>query len=157
MLIIVLIFKGQIQVNYSLISVIIVHLTKLYTVKVCNFTTIIFSLILRNFVIERLAIKVYFFMSALTLSQIVSYFSNKHHLHSKNRYILPQTVFFGFFNMSSNNLLLERHIILLFKIYLYNSRKQKRVTLRKLICIIIKVKNIEKEINKSSHPLHTFG
>ena len=53
--------------------------------------------------------------------------------------------FFGFFNTYSNNLILENHIILLIEIYLYNSRKQEKVTLRKLIRIIIKVKNIEKE------------
>ena len=53
--------------------------------------------------------------------------------------------FFGFFNTYSNNLILENHIILLIEIYLHNSRKQEKVTLRKLIRIIIKVKNIEKE------------
>ena len=43
--------------------------------------------------------------------------------------LLPQTAFFGFFNTYSNNLILENHILLLFKIYLYNSRKQEKVTL----------------------------
>ena len=53
--------------------------------------------------------------------------------------------FFGFVNAYSNNLILENHILLLFKIYLYNSRKQEKLTLRKLIRIITKVKDIEKE------------
>ena len=41
--------------------------------------------------------------------------------------------------------MLENLILLLFKIYLYNSRKQEKATLRKLIRIIAKVKDIEKE------------
>ena len=53
--------------------------------------------------------------------------------------LLPQTAFFGFFNTYSNNLILENHILLIFKIYLYNSRKQEKVTLRKLIRIIVNI------------------
>ena len=45
----------------------------------------------------------------------------------------------------SNNLILENHILLLFKTSLYNSRKQEKVTLRKLIRIITQVKDIAKE------------
>ena len=59
--------------------------------------------------------------------------------------LLTQTTFFGSFNTYSNNLILENDILLVFKIYLYNSRKQEKVTLRKLIRIITKVKDIEKE------------
>ena len=59
--------------------------------------------------------------------------------------LLPQTAFFEFFNTYSNNLILENYILLLFKIYLRNSRKQEKVTLGKLVRIIIKVKDIEKE------------
>ena len=59
--------------------------------------------------------------------------------------LLPQTAFFGFFNTYSNNLILENHILLPFKIYLYNSREQGEVTLKKLIRIIANVKDIEKE------------
>ena len=59
--------------------------------------------------------------------------------------LLPQMAFFGFLNKYSNKLILENHILLLFKIYMYNSRKQEKVTLRKLIRIIMKVKEIEKE------------
>ena len=50
-----------------------------------------------------------------------------------------------FFNAYSNNLIFANHILLLFKIYLYNSRKHKKVTLRKLIRIITKVKDVERE------------
>ena len=59
--------------------------------------------------------------------------------------LLPQTAFFGFI-ISSENLLLENHILLLFKIYLYNSRNQEKVRFNKLIRVITKVKDMEKEI-----------
>ena len=54
--------------------------------------------------------------------------------------------YFGFPNTYSNCLLLENHILLLFKNYLYNSRTQGIIKLSKFIRIIAKVKNIEKEI-----------
>ena len=59
--------------------------------------------------------------------------------------LLPQIVFFGFFNTYSNNLIPENHILLLFEIYLRNSRKQEKAKLRKIIRIDAKVKDIEKE------------
>ena len=53
-----------------------------------------------------------------------------------------QTAFFGFFYFS--NLILENRILLLFKIYLYNPRTQEKVTIRRLISIITKVKERKK-------------
>ena len=53
-----------------------------------------------------------------------------------------------FSNTHSNNPILESYIFLLFKICLYNSRNQEKVTLRKLIRIFAKVKDIEKESGK---------
>ena len=58
---------------------------------------------------------------------------------TKNSFVAEVT-----FNTYSNNLILENHILLLFKIYLYNSRNQKKVILGKLIWKIIKLKDIEK-------------
>ena len=58
--------------------------------------------------------------------------------------ILPQTAYFGFFNAYSKSLTLN-HILLLFQSYLYSSRKKEKVTLRRLIRVIRKVKDIEKE------------
>ena len=63
--------------------------------------------------------------------------------------LLPRTVFFGFFNTYSNNLRLENHILLLFKIYLYISRKQDKVTLRKPVRIITKVKVLGNKVLKT--------
>ena len=56
-------------------------------------------------------------------------------------HFLPKTAFFGFFNTYSNNLILVNHILLLFLKFI----KQQTFALRKLIRIITKVKDIEKE------------
>ena len=61
-------------------------------------------------------------------------------------HLSPQTAYFGFPNTYSNCLLLENHILLLFKNYLYNSRTQGIITISKFIRIVAKVANIEKEI-----------
>ena len=58
---------------------------------------------------------------------------------------LPQAAFFGFVNTYTNKLILENHIILLSKIFLSNSRKLQKVILRKLIRVITKVKDVERE------------
>ena len=58
----------------------------------------------------------------------------------------PQTVFLGFTNTYCNSSLLKNHILLLFKIYVYNSRKHEKISLKNLIKNLTKVKNIEKEI-----------
>ena len=75
--------------------------------------------------------------------------------------LLPQTVFFGFFNTYSNNLRLENHILLLFKIYLYISLLHYIsslfyitllhfiVTLRKPVRIITKVKVLGNKVLKT--------
>ena len=60
--------------------------------------------------------------------------------------LLPQTAFFGFLNGYSNNLILKSHILLLFKICLYNFRKQEKVKLRKLIRIITRLKTLGKKV-----------
>ena len=57
----------------------------------------------------------------------------------------PQTPLFGLSNTYSNKLILKHYIIWLFKLSLYNSRKQEQFTLRTLIKTIAKVKDIEKK------------
>ena len=49
-------------------------------------------------------------------------------------------------NTYVNNLILENQILLLFKIYLYNSRMQENVTLKKLIRISTKLKTLKKNV-----------
>ena len=50
----------------------------------------------------------------------------------------------------TKDLLLKNHILLLFKIYVYNSKKHEKISLKNLIRNITKVKNIEKEIAENN-------
>ena len=61
-------------------------------------------------------------------------------------YLSPQTAFPGFTNIFRNNILLRNHILLLFKISVYNSRKHEKISPNNLVRNVAKVKNIEKEI-----------
>ena len=61
-------------------------------------------------------------------------------------FLSPQTAFFAFTNTYCNDTLLKNHILLLLKIYVYNSRKHEKISLKNLIRNVTKVKNIEKEI-----------
>ena len=61
-------------------------------------------------------------------------------------FLSPQTAFLGFTNTYCDDTLLKNHILLLSKIYVYNSRKHEKISLKNLIRNVMKVKNIEKEI-----------
>ena len=61
-------------------------------------------------------------------------------------FLSPQTAFLGFTNTYYNDTLLKYHILLLFKIYVYYSRKHEKNSLKNLIRNVKKAKNIEKEI-----------
>ena len=61
-------------------------------------------------------------------------------------FLSPHTAFLGFTNTYCDSSLLKNHILLLFKIYVYNSRKHEKISLKTLIRNLTKVKNIEKEI-----------
>ena len=65
-------------------------------------------------------------------------------------YLLPQTAFLGFTNTYCNDILIKNHILLLFKIYVYNSRKHEKISPNNLIRDVAKVKNIEKEIARNN-------
>ena len=47
--------------------------------------------------------------------------------------LIPQTVFLGFLNVESKPLLLQNHLLLIFKIYIYNSRRSESLILKSLI------------------------
>ena len=47
-------------------------------------------------------------------------------------YLTPQTTLLGFTNTYSNTILLKNHILLLFKIYLYNSSKCNSIKCKKM-------------------------
>ena len=65
--------------------------------------------------------------------------------------------FLGFVNVDSELLLLQNHLLLIFKIYIYNSRKSESLKIKSLIRETTKVKNIEEKIslnNKKKHAIY---
>ena len=73
---------------------------------------------------------------------LISYFDKSLNLP----FLSPQIAFLGFTDTYCNDILLKNHILLLFKIYVYNSRNNKKISLKNLIRNVTKVKSIEKEI-----------
>ena len=61
--------------------------------------------------------------------------------------LTSQAALFGFVNDSDNNLnILQNHILLIFKLYVYESRERRVLNLNSLIKNITKVKKLEKKI-----------
>ena len=67
---------------------------------------------------------------------LISLFDKRLHLP----HLTPQTAFLRFTNTYCNDILLKNHILLLFKTYVYNSRKHEKMLLSNLIRNIKKVK-----------------
>ena len=61
--------------------------------------------------------------------------------------LAPQAALFGFINESDNNLnILQNHILLIFKLYIYQSRERGVLNLNGLIKNVTKVKKLERKI-----------
>ena len=61
--------------------------------------------------------------------------------------LTPQAALFGFVNESDNNLnILQNHILLIFKLYVYQSRERGVLNLNSLIKNVTKVKKLERKI-----------
>ena len=58
-----------------------------------------------------------------------------------------QASLLGFVNIDSKLLLLQNHLLLIFKIYINNSRRSESLILKSLIRDITKIKNIEEKIS----------
>ena len=56
-----------------------------------------------------------------------------------------QPAFLGLLNVDSKLLLIQNHLLLIFKIYIYNSRRSESLRIKSLIREITKVKNIEEK------------
>ena len=59
----------------------------------------------------------------------------------------PEAAFAGFLNADLKLLLIQNNLYLLFKIYIYNSRRSKSLTLKSLIREFTKVRNIEATVS----------
>ena len=64
--------------------------------------------------------------------------------------------FLGFLNVDPELLLKQNHLLLIFKIYIYNSRKSESLKIKFLLREIIKVKNIEEKISLDNEKKHTI-
>ena len=61
--------------------------------------------------------------------------------------LTPQTALYGFINESDNSLnILQNHILLIFKLYIYQSRERGVLNLNGLIKNVTKVKKLERKI-----------
>ena len=76
---------------------------------------------------------------------------NKRDLFFENELTLfdltPQAAFLGFINVDSELLLIPNHFLLIFIIYIYNSKRSESLNIKSLIREITKVKNIEEKIS----------
>ena len=71
--------------------------------------------------------------------------------------LTPQAIFLGFLNVDSEPLLIQNHLLLIFKIYIYNYKGSESLKIKSLILEITKVKNIEEKIslNNEKNMLYT--
>ena len=86
-------------------------------------------------------------------NELVLFFENEFTLFD----LTPQAAFLGFLNVDSELLLIQNHLLLIFKIYIYNSRRSESLKIKSLIREITKVKNIEEKIslNNEKNMLYT--
>ena len=81
---------------------------------------------------------------------IVIAFWEKLRNHFKEDFLLPslspQTAIFGFFEENDNNILYN-HLLLIFKLYIYRSRKTKLLNFNVLLAEVKNIKKIEKKLS----------
>ena len=58
--------------------------------------------------------------------------------------LTPQTGIFGFHNIDNDTFLIQNHILLLFKLHIYNARKYGFLSFNNFLYEISKIKNLEK-------------
>ena len=61
--------------------------------------------------------------------------------------LTPQAAFLDFLNVDSKLLLIQNHLLLIFKLYIYNSRRSESLIIKFLIREIMKVKNMDEKIS----------
>ena len=70
--------------------------------------------------------------------------------------LTPQAAFLGFLNVDSKLFLIQNHLLLIFKIYIYNSRRSESLMIKFLIREIMKVKKTEEKISISNEKKHAM-
>ena len=76
-------------------------------------------------------------------NELVLFFENEFTLFD----LTLQAAFLGFLNVDSKLLLIQNHLLLIFKIYIFNSRRSESLKIKSLIREITKVKNIEEKFS----------
>ena len=79
-------------------------------------------------------------------------------LRKRIHYIWSKTAgcLLGFLNVESKLLLIQNNLLLIFKIYIYNSRRSESLKIKSLIQEITKVKNIEEKISLNNEKKHAI-
>ena len=67
-----------------------------------------------------------------------------------------QAAFLGFLNIDSKLLLIQNLLLLIFKVYIYNSRRSESLKIKSLVSEITKVRNIEQKISINNEKNHTM-
>ena len=80
------------------------------------------------------------------LNQLQIYFTDCFHFSQ----LIPQTAIFGFLNIDNDTFLIQNHILLLFKLHIYNARKHGFLSFNNFLNEISKIKNLEKRVAANS-------
>ena len=81
------------------------------------------------------------------------FWRNLNSFHNKcltQPYLTSQTAFFGFTNTYPNDTLIKNHILLVFKKYVYKSRKYEKISLNTLTRNVTKEKKQRKKIAENN-------
>ena len=90
----------------------------------------------------------------LTLqNELVLLFGNKFTLFD----LTLQAAFLDFVHVDSELLLIKNDLLLIFSIYIYNSRRSESLKIKSLIWEITKVKNIEEKVSLNNEKRHTIS
>ena len=75
-------------------------------------------------------------------NQVQIYFTDCFHFSQ----LTPQTAIFGFHDIDNDTFLIQNHILLLFKLYIYNARKHGFLSFNNFLNEISKIENLEKRV-----------
>ena len=85
-------------------------------------------------------------------NELVLFFENEFSLFD----LTPQVAFLDVLNVDSELLLIQNHLLLILKKYIYNSRRSEWLKIKLLIWEIIKVKNIGEKISLKNQEKHAI-
>ena len=60
--------------------------------------------------------------------------------------LTPQTAILRFHNINNNTFLIQNHVLILFKLYIYNARKHEFLSFNNFLNEVSKIKKLEKRV-----------